>query len=35
MIVPEHPSFARWYSESREAPYLSAKKSPGGVLDLL
>ncbi|GAB58000.1 helix-turn-helix domain-containing protein [Rheinheimera nanhaiensis] len=35
MIVPEHPSFARWYSESKEAPYLRAKKSPGGVLDLL
>lgn len=35
MIVPEHQSFARWYCESREAPYVSAKKSPGEVLDLL
>lgn len=35
MIVPNHPSFARWYSESREAPYVSTRKSPGSVLDLL
>lgn len=35
MIVPEHQSFARWYCESREASYVSAKKSPAGLLDLL
>lgn len=29
------PSFAHWYSESKEAPYVSTKKSPGGILDLL
>lgn len=35
MIVPDHLSFARWYSQSREAPYVSTRKSLGGMLDLL
>ncbi|HEY0924497.1 AraC family transcriptional regulator [Rheinheimera pacifica] len=35
MSVPDDPSFARWYSESREASYVSARKSPGSILDLL
>ncbi|RUO33823.1 helix-turn-helix domain-containing protein [Aliidiomarina soli] len=35
MTVPDHPSFARWYSESKEAPYVGTQKSPGGILDLL
>lgn len=35
MIVPDLPSFASWYCQSHEAPYVNAKKSPGEILDLL
>lgn len=35
MIVPDHPSFARWYAEGREAPYVRTYKAPGGILDLI
>jgi AraC family transcriptional regulator len=35
MIVPDHPSFARWYAEGREASYVRVNKSRGGILDLV
>lgn len=30
-----YPSFSSWYSEGQQASYVRAKRSPGGVLDLL
>lgn len=35
MIVPDHPSFARWYAEGREAQYVRTYTAPGGILDLI
>lgn len=35
MTVPAYSSFAQWYREGREASYVRARKTAGGVLDLL
>lgn len=35
MTVPVYSSLRQWYSEGREASYVRAQKSPGGILDLI
>ncbi|MDQ0314926.1 helix-turn-helix domain-containing protein [Amorphus orientalis] len=35
MTVHDHTSFAQWHSKGRHASYVRARKSSGGVLDLL
>ena len=35
MTVQAYPSFSQWYCEGRQASYVRARKSPGGVLELL
>ncbi|RUO33813.1 helix-turn-helix domain-containing protein [Aliidiomarina soli] len=35
MILNDVRSFTQWYCEGRQASYLRARKSPGGILDLI
>lgn len=35
MTMPAYPSFAQWYREGKEASYVRAMKSPGGIINLL
>lgn len=35
MALPAYSSFSQWYCEGRQASFVRARKSPGGVLDLL
>jgi AraC family transcriptional regulator len=35
MAVPVYSSFSQWYCAGRQASFIRARKSPGGILDLL